>query len=84
MGDPASCRDMSYSEPQTPLRDQVKPTADSTTYSKMTVDIFDAINSLRSDPVTFKSTATALANTSVLNSFPGAPLVPYKWSNSLS
>jgi len=75
---------MSYSEPQTPLRDQVTPTEDSTTYSKMTVDIFNSINSLRSNPVTFKSTATALANTSVLNSYPNTALTPYKWSNSLS
>lgn len=84
MGNAQSCKDMSYSEPQTPLRDQITPTEDSTTYSKMSVDIFNSINSLRTDPTTFKSTATSLANTTVLNSYPNTALTAYKWSNALS
>lgn len=50
----------------------------------MSVDIFNTINSLRTDPTTFKASATTLAKSAVLNSYPNTALTAYKWSNALS
>lgn len=63
----------------TPASDLTTPTQTATTYSQMTVDIFNKINLLRTTPSTEGPLYSAGAQTAVTNSYSTA-LSALKWS----
>jgi len=78
INDPAACKALTTT--QTYAGDSNLPTADPTKYSQMSVDLFNHLNQMRTDPTTYAVGVSAPAQT-VVNTYTAKPA--WIWSNSL-